>query len=248
MPKAGQKFENKEEYIKRVFASVAPVYDLMNSVMTMGMVRGWYRFLITKSEIRPGDKILDVGAGTGEITLLSAKKSGPLGMVVGLDLSREMLNIAREKFKKADKKNLPAPVFFIQGNALKLPFCDQYFDIVTTGFTLRNVTDIPGAIREMSRVCKTGGKVICLEISHPPGIPGWGFHLYFHGLIPILGRLAGKSKKIPGGYPPYTWLSHSLAEFPQGKRMEGIFSECGLKDIKSYPLSGGIVTVYKGRK
>lgn len=248
MNKLSQQLANKEEYIKRVFASIAPVYDLMNSVMTMGMVQNWYRFLINISEIKPGDKVLDVGAGTGEITLLLAEKAGREGAVFGLDLSNEMLCIAREKAQKKENMNSWAPLFFIQGNALELPFPDEYFDIVTTGFTLRNVSDIPQAIREMGRVCKSGGEVSCLEISRPSGFFGRCFNLYFHVLIPILGKMAGKREKIFGGYPPYTWLSRSLAGFPQGERMERIFIDCGINDIQSYPLSGGIVTVYKGRK
>lgn len=250
MKSYGQQFNNKEEYIKRVFASIAPIYDLMNSVMTIGLVKGWYRFLVNESGIKPGDKVLDVGAGTGEITFLLAERAGNLGTVIGLDLSSEMLDIAREKMKrlKRIKRKCRASVTFILGNALELPFPDQSFDVVATGFTLRNVANIPLAISEMTRVCKRGGKIICLEISHPTGIQKWGFNLYFHGLIPFLGKLAGRRGRIQGKYAPYTWLSQSLAEFPQGKEMENMFADCHLIEVQSYPLSGGVVTVYKGRK
>lgn len=246
--KLGQQFENKEEYVKSVFAAIAPVYDLVNSVISLGMVRGWYKFLLNISELKPGEKALDVGAGTGEITFLLAEKAGPRGSVIGLDFSNEMLNIAREKLKKRVCRDCPAPLVFVQGNALNLPFPDQSFDVVTTGFTLRNVTDIPLSVREMFRVCKYGGKVTCLEISRPAGVWGWGFGLYFDGLIPLLGTMIGQGQRILGRPPAYSWLSQSLREFPQGRRMENILWDSGLREIKAYPLSGGVVTVYKGKK
>lgn len=246
--KLGQLFENKEEYVQEVFASIAPVYDVMNRVMTLGLVRSWYRALLKIADPRPGDSILDAGTGTGEIALLFAEKTEPGGSVTGLDLSEKMLVIAREKLRKKRNRTALAPVTFMQGNILQMPFREETFDIVTTGFTLRNVADLIRGVKELTRVCKEGGQVVCLEISRPTGIGGRLFGLYFDRLVPLLGSLIGKGDEILGRYPAYSWLAHSTQDFPQDGEMEQIFRNSGLKDVASFPLSGGVVTIYKGKK
>jgi demethylmenaquinone methyltransferase/2-methoxy-6-polyprenyl-1,4-benzoquinol methylase len=161
-----------------------------------------------------------------------------------------MLRIAQKKMKvfTADLF-LSERISFIDGDALALPFAVETFNCVTTTFALRNLTDISKGVKEMARVCKKRGRIICLEISEPTNpFLQLGFKMYFHRLIPLLGRVVGEGRRIKEGYPAYTWLSKSLNGFPQGKEMARIFKNAGLEDIAYYPLSGGMVTVYSGVK
>ncbi|QNB46242.1 demethylmenaquinone methyltransferase [Thermanaerosceptrum fracticalcis] len=242
----GEQFEGKEEYVKNLFNSIAPFYDRMNMIMTWGLLKSWQRFVLNLTNLRPGDKALDVCTGTGELAFQMAEKVGPTGEVMGLDLSEEMLSIAREKLVKQYPQR---KVIFMEGNALSLPFPAGEFACVTTGFAMRNVVDIPLAVREMTRVCKKGGRVICLEISQPT-IPLFrqGFSLYFFHFIPLLGRLVDKGQRIFGRLPAYTWLPESLKKFPDRETLAQIFREAGLREVKYYPLSGGVVTVHVGVK
>ncbi|PKM86002.1 MAG: bifunctional demethylmenaquinone methyltransferase/2-methoxy-6-polyprenyl-1,4-benzoquinol methylase, partial [Firmicutes bacterium HGW-Firmicutes-12] len=202
------------------------------------------------SGVSTGDRVLDVCTGTGEMVFLLAKKVGLNGEVIGLDNCPDMLRIAQRKTKLFTDSFFPSErISFIDGDALALPFSLNTFNCVTTTFALRNLTDISKAVEEMFRVCKKNGRVICLEISEPanPFLQA-GFKLYFHRLIPLLGRIIGQGQKIKEGYPAYTWLSKSLNGFPQGKEMARIFAEAGLKDITYHPLTGGMVTIYFGVK
>lgn len=246
----GEQFEDKEEYVRGVFRSIAPVYDTMNSIMTLGLVKKWRAFMHQQALPLPGKRILDVGTGTGESPFVLAEKIAPGGTVTGLDLSGDMLLVARKKLEEFMARNKEdVKIQFIEGDALALPFPGESFDSVITGFTLRNVTDIPLAVQEMTRVCKKGGRVVCLEISEPvqPLIRA-GFKLYFYHLIPCLGRLADRGQRIRGRSPAYTWLSQSLRKFPQGREMAAVFEAAGLKEVKCYPLTLGVVTVYTGTK
>lgn len=248
--KAGVQFDEKEEYVRRVFAAIARRYDTMNRIMTGGLVKRWYRYAVAQTRLETGGQALDVGTGTGEIAFLLAGKAGPQGRVVGVDLSGAMLDIAREKLKARFRRGGQGlPVSFLLGNALALPFPPESFDCVITGFTLRNVADIPQAVREMVRVCKKGGRVVCLEIAEPQRVLARaGFRFYFYVIIPWLGRLVDRGQRILGRSPAYTWLSESLRKFPQGEEMVQVFREAGLERVDCHPLSFGVVTVYTGIK
>ncbi|MCR4441289.1 MAG: class I SAM-dependent methyltransferase [Peptococcaceae bacterium] len=248
--KKGVQFAEKEQYVKGVFAAIAPVYDRMNVIMTFGLIKGWRRFVLDMCRLKPGGVVLDVGTGTGEMAFQVLQKVGPAGKVIGVDISEEMLSIARKKLRALYSRNgVSPPVFFKAGDALALPFPDGMFDCVVTAFTLRNVSSILLAVGEMARVCQKGGRVVCLEISEPVNpLLRTGFRLYFNRFIPLLGRLAGRGQRILGKSPAYTWLSQSLRDFPQGEEMAGIFSDAGLSNSRFHPLSGGMVTVYVGEK
>lgn len=241
---------SKEQYVKDLFSDIASLYDGMNVMMTFGLVKKWRSYVVDNCGLRQGDCVLDVCTGTGEMAFLLADAVGPTGEVIGLDICREMLHIARKKqMFFQGKASQCKQVSFIEGNAVDLPFTDNTFNCVITTLALRNITDIYKAIEEMVRVCKKDGKVICLEISEPENfLLKLGFRAYFHIFIPLLGRVVGKGQRIAGGYPPYTWLSQSLRGFPQGKEMTRIFQDAGLKGTACHPLGGGIVTVYYGSK
>ncbi len=225
-----------EKAIQNIFAGIAPSYDRMNRLISWNLVNGWRRAFLEQAGPGRGEKILDVCTGSGELALLFAQRAGPAGQVVGLDFSSAMLAVAEEKIKGYQKNGVFYPLTLVQGNALALPFAANTFDCVTSGFALRNLSDLGRAVREMVRVCKTGGRVLCLEISEPASaLLKAGFDLYFHHLIPLLGA-------------PYAWLSKSLRRFPAGEELTRIFSDAGLQEVKVYPLTGGIVTMYKGTK
>lgn len=147
--------DGKKEYIKAVFASIATVYDAMNYIMSFGQVKKWRRQTVIHSRIKPGDRVLDVCTGTGEMAFLLAKEVGAQGSVVGVDISQEMLEIARQKLELLQqKKQVGNQVVFMEGDALQLLFPSGIFDCVTMAFALRNVSDIFLAVSEMVRVCK----------------------------------------------------------------------------------------------
>lgn len=217
----------------------------MNFVMTWGMLPRWQKFMLKKAELKPGGTGLDVCCGTGELTFKMEKMVGPKGKVWGLDFSENMLGVAREKLTSQGNKNIT----FIHGDALKLPFQDNSFDAATNGFALRNVVDIAKAIREMARVVKPGGKVVCLEVSRPFNpLLRQGFNVYFFKVVPLIGRLVDKGKRIDGKYPAYTWLPESLKTFPNQEKLKAIFQEAGLKDVEYFGLGFGAVTVHVGIK
>ena len=151
--------ERKEKYVHEVFDTIAGKYDFMNLLMTWGMLPMWQKLVMKKTELGPGGRALDVCCGTGEMTYQEAAIVGNFGHAVGLDFSENMLTAA--KAKMADHPDLH--VQFVQGDALALPFPDDSFDAATSGFALRNVSDIPLAIREMARVVRVGGKVVCMD-------------------------------------------------------------------------------------
>lgn len=244
--KTGVQFEGKETYVKNVFHDIADVYDKMNNIMTFGMVKGWQKKVVKYVGAHAGGNYLDVGAGTGEISFMLAEKAGAQGAVTGLDLSVDMLNVAREKMKT---RNLPIACEFVEGNALNLPFADNTFDGVTSGFTIRNVTDFDKVISEMMRVIKPGKKVVVLEIARPKNkLFGWGFNLYFGKVVPFLGHFFDHGKSIQGRQPAYTWLRDSFTGFPYGEDMADIFRSVGLEDVKFYAPTLGVVNIYEGTK
>jgi len=236
---------DKDKYVKNVFNTIAGKYDFMNMVMTWGMLPRWQNFMLKKTGIKSGDKVLDVCCGTGELALKMKEMVGSEGEVWGLDFSEKMLEVAKEKVSILNYKNIN----FVQGDALKLPFPDNLVTAATNGFALRNVIDIPKAISEMTRVVKPGGRVVCLEVSRPLNpILRLGFNLYFFNIVPLIGRIVDKGKAIDDKYPAYTWLPESLKSFPDQEKLKAIFVEAGLEQVKYYGLGGGAVTVHVGIK
>lgn len=236
----------KEKFVKKLFGAIAPTYDVMNVVMTGGCIYLWHRAFRRHTGLRPGGTALDVCTGTGELAIILAKQVGPAGHVTGVDLTPEMLDLAREK---VDRRGLGGTVTLQEGNALALPYADDSFDAASMGFALRNVADIGGAIREMARVVKPGGRVLNLEISKPKAtairIP---YLFYFYRLVPLLGRLIDRKAGQVGPIKPYTYLPASLVKFPDQDTVAGVFREAGLVNVRYYGLTGGVVTLHVGEK
>ena len=244
--KVGNQFEGKETYVKDVFEDIAPYYDKMNGIMSMGMVKGWHRFMFKKAGDITGFYAADIGCGTGEITFMASDKVGEKGKVKGIDLTPGMLEMAKIKQKERD---IPDNIDWEVGDALGLQYDDNTFDLVTSGYMLRNVTDIPRAVQEMYRVVKPGHKVIVAELAKPKNkILLFGYNIYVFHIIPWYGRHFDKGKVIDGKMPAYDWLTSSLEGFPHGEPMVKIFKEAGFTDARFYSKSFGAVNIYVGTK
>jgi len=242
----GNQFEGKETYVKDVFNEIAEYYDKMNGIMSLGMVKGWHRFMFRKAGDITGKKVCDVGCGTGEISFMAAERVGPGGEVIGVDITPGMLAMAERKMETLD---LPKKVDFRVGDALDMQFNDDTFDLVTSGYMLRNVTDIQRAVDEMYRILRPGGKVVVAELSKPRNrILRFGYNIYVFHIVPMFGRRYDKGKRIDGKQPAYDWLTSSLEGFPHGEDMAAIFRKAGFSDARYYIKSMGAVNIYVGTK
>ena len=236
----------REVYIQHVFDAIAERYDGMNLLMTLGMLRYWQRVFRRHTGLKPGGQALDVACGTAELALIMARQVGPSGHVWGVDISPEMVRVGQRKVERA---GLAGRITLQAGNALDLPFEDGSFDCVATGFALRNVANIPQALREMARVTRPGGRVVCLELSHPPSWwVRYPFQLYFRHVVPWLGRWSERRFRYSEGLTPYRWLPESLRGFPDQRRLAEHFREAGLAPVYYRNLSGGIVCLHVGIK
>lgn len=237
--------DNKDQYVHEVFNLIADDYDAMNNLMTWGMLKGWQKVVMDKTQLAYGGTGLDVCCGTGEMAFQMKKRVGPPGRVIGLDFTENMLAIANQKLAETDLINLE----FVQGDAMDLPFADHTFDAATNGFALRNVLDIPKTISEMTRVVKPGGRVVCIDVSRPqnPLFRAF-FNVYYFKAVPIMGHLVDRNKAVGDKFPAYTWLAESLKTFPNQETLKQIFCDAGLKDVGYKGLGFGAATVYWGTK
>ncbi len=210
--------------VRGMFDRIAPVYDVMNRLMTAGLDRRWRR-LVVRSVVWPGDRVLDACCGTGDLAV-EAERQG--GRVVGLDFSPRMLERARRK---------SGTIEWVQGDALALPFADGEFDAATVGFGVRNLADLEGGLRELARVLRPGGKVGVLEITRPRGILRPFFRLWFDVLVPLAGKL------LPGG-KAYTYLPASVRRFPGPEDLSALMEGTGFTDVRYRLLGGGCVALH----
>ena len=243
--KKGNQFEGKEEYVKDVFTEIADYYDEMNEIMSMHMVQGWHKFMMRKAGDISGKRCLDVGTGTGEIAFHLARTAGADSTVVGVDITPRMLELAARKEKDLV---LPVSIDWRVGDALNLDIPDDSFDVVTSGYMLRNVTDIQKAVSEMHRVLAPGGKVVVAELSKPKNSVIRFFYNIYLRRIKRQGRKFDKGKSIDGKQPAYDWLTSSIEGFPYGEDMVKIFRAAGFEDARFYVKSFGAVNIYVGSK
>lgn len=237
--------EGKSEYVQEVFTEIANDYDQMNNKMTWGMLKGWQKIVMQKTQLKTGDKGLDVCCGTGEMAFQQREIVGPTGEVVGLDFTQSMLDIANQKLEAHRYQN----VRFVQGDAMALPFEDETFQAVTNGFALRNVVNIQKTIDEMARVTASGGRVVCIDVSVPKFfLFRWFFNIYYYKIVPIMGHTVDKNKKIGSKFPAYTWLAESLKTLPPQDEIKKMFLNAGLKEVDYKGVGFGASTIYWGTK
>ena len=231
--------ENKanKEQVHRVFQNISKKYDRLNNIISFEQHKVWRKRVMKEMAVVPGSKALDVCCGTADWTISLSKAIGPNGEVTGLDFSENMLEVGKEKTK--DMLNIQ----LVQGDAMALPFDDNEFDYVTIGFGLRNVPDYLVALKEMHRVLKPGGMLVCLETSQPT-MPVFkqGYKLYFKYVMPVFGKLFAKSKE------EYEWLQQSAFNFPDRDALKRLFEQAGFTRIKIRSFTGGVAAMHLGYK
>lgn len=236
-PDGATKGTLEEPQVRAMFDRIARVYDRMNSVMTAGLHHTWRRRAVDLAGVAPGDRVLDVACGTGDLALELARRVGPSGEVVGCDFSEQMLVLAREK---AATLAPPPAVRFEAANALELPYGDGEFAAATVGFGARNFSDLDRGLREMRRVVRPGGRVVVLEITTPTRPPlSMFYRLWFDRIVPTLGRFAGDSDA-------YTYLPSSVRRFPGPHELAATLERAGLGEIRYVLTAGGIIAIHVG--
>jgi len=230
--------EEKTELVSGVFQSVAQRYDLMNDLLSLGSHRVFKRMLVELSELRPGDRALDLAGGTGDITALLAPKVAPTGHVVLADLTADMMLVGRDRLLNGGH----TAVQYCQAQGEQLPFADASFDCVTIGFGLRNFTDKDAALRDILRTLKPGGVLLVLEFSKPTNpIVETGYRA-FQALWPGMGAA------LVGDSASYQYLVESIREHPEQKVLKLMLADAGFAATEYHNLLGGIAAIHRGKK
>jgi len=231
--------DDKADLVKGVFDSVASRYDIMNDLMSGGMHRLWKRYTIQHANARPGHVILDLAGGTGDLAREFARIVGERGRVVLADINAAMLEHGRRRLVDA---GVAGNVELAQVDAEELPFADNTFDRISIAFGLRNVTDKEGALAEMNRVLKPGGKVLILEFSEPSRAIKPAYDLYSFKVLPLLGRLIAKDPES------YQYLAESIRMHPDQETLLGMMQDAGFERCRYNNLTAGIVALHTGYK
>lgn len=229
------------ERVQRMFGEIAPSYDRMNHLLSLNTDRYWRWWTVKKLQPVPGESILDVCTGTGDLALAFHRATGGKSEIVAADFTPEMLEIGRRKQARA---KIGSELTFVEADTQNLPFEDDRFAIVSVAFGLRNVADTDRGLAEMTRVCRPGGKVAVLEFSTPRWQPLRAFYLfYFRYILPRIGQLFARNKSAA-----YEYLPASVGQFPDGEALAERMRGVGLKNVKFWPLTFGIATLYVGKK
>ncbi len=231
--------------IREMFSEISPRYDFLNHALSGGTDVYWRWRTVRAAGIKPGDPVLDVCTGTGDLALAFWKKYRT--PVVGSDFTHAMLEIANEKsaplLAKQPSANAPS-LAFLEADTQRLPFADDSFQIVSVAFGLRNVADTRAGLREMLRVCRPGGKVMVLEFSLPGNrLIRSGYQWYFRHILPRIGQLFATNR-----HAAYNYLPQSVSEFPYGEALAEIMRGCGMQPVTWTPLTLGVATLYCGTK
>ena len=228
--------DEKTRRVRGVFDSVAGKYDLMNDLMSAGLHRGWKRFAVELSGVRPGGRVLDLAGGTGDLARLFARRAGPSGTIVHTDINGAMLAAGRDKLV-----DLGVALPTVQCNAEALPFRDRTFDCVSIGFGLRNVTRKERALAEMARVLVPGGVALVLEFSRVVGPLAPAYDWYSFNILPLLGRL------VANDAASYRYLAESIRVHPDQEALKALMEQSGFDRVDYYNLAAGAVALHVGR-
>lgn len=226
-----------------MFNEISPRYDFLNHFLSLGIDHGWRRRVVR--EIRnlhgdrlPGLQILDVATGTGDLAIAVARLNP--ANIDAIDIASSMMEIGRNKIREM---GLTEKITFREGEAERIPFPDDTYDVVMVAFGVRNFEDLQGGLKEMKRVMKAGGAMMVLEFSHPVRFPMKPLYAFYSKqIIPLFGKLISKHHRA------YTYLPETVAAFPSGEEFLSILREAGLHKLRQIPLSGGIATLYCGEK
>jgi demethylmenaquinone methyltransferase / 2-methoxy-6-polyprenyl-1,4-benzoquinol methylase len=230
--------KEKTRLVGEVFASVAPKYDLMNDLMSLGVHRLWKRHFVGTSGVKRGDRVLDLAGGTGDIAALMADAVGDQGRVVLSDINPAMLGVGRDRMTD---RGLVSRIDYSLVDASAIPFADRSFDLVTVAFGLRNVTDKAAALREMHRVLKIGGRALILEFSRVTAEPLKPLYdAYSFQILPRLGQW------IANDADSYRYLAESIRKHPDQDTLKQMMADAGFERCDHRNLSGGIVAIHSG--
>jgi demethylmenaquinone methyltransferase/2-methoxy-6-polyprenyl-1,4-benzoquinol methylase len=227
--------DEKSKRVGEVFSSVAPSYDLMNDLMSLGLHRVWKRFTLAMSGARAGSRVLDVASGSGDLALAFARRVGPSGQVVMTDINAEMLGVGRDKLLDAGHF---APL--ARCDAEKLPFRSESFDCVSVAFGLRNMTHKDRALAEMARVARPGGRVLVLEFSKPWKPLERAYDAYSFEVLPRLGKYVARDEAA------YRYLAESIRMHPDQETLKGMMQAAGLERVEYFNLAAGVVALHRG--
>ena len=232
--------EEKAGRVREVFCSVASRYDLMNEPMSGGMHRLWKRFTIELSSVRPGQTVLDIAGGTGDLAAKFSQRVGPDGHVILADINAAMLSVGRDRLiDKGALNNISVS----QADAQFLPYADNSIDCITIAFGLRNVTDKALALRSMHRVLKPGGRLLVLEFSKPTSpLLSQVYDAYSFSALPFMGKL------ITNDADSYRYLAESIRKHPDQETLLEMVEDAGFVDCKYHNMTGGIVAIHRGVK
>ena len=229
--------QDKARRVRGVFDSVAPKYDVMNDLMSVGMHRAWKAYTVLVANVKEGQRVLDIAGGTGDLAMAFASKVGASGQVVHTDINEAMLLEGRNRLLDAGV-SLPTLVC----DAEHLPFADAYFDVVTVAFGLRNMTHKDVALREMSRVLKPGGKLLVLEFSKVAKPLEKIYDWYSFKVLPKLGKLVANDDAS------YQYLAESIRMHPDQEALKALMLKDGFGHVDYHNLSGGVVALHVGIK
>ena len=225
----------KAQRVRGVFDSVASRYDLMNDLMSLGLHRLWKSYTVTVSQAREGDRVLDVAAGTGDLTKAFARRVGPTGLVLHTDINEAMLRQGRDRLLD---EGVIAPS--VLADAQSLPFPDASFEIVSIAFGLRNVTDKERALRELARVLRPGGRLLVLEFSRVAAPLAPAYDWYSFNVLPRIGQW------VAGDAASYRYLAESIRMHPDQATLKAMMKTAGFGHVDVHDLAAGVVALHVG--
>jgi len=232
--------EEKAAAVRRHFERVAPKYDFMNSLLSFGIQRAWKRAAIRLLDPQPGDQILDLCGGTGDLAHLTAARTGANGRAVICDINMAMMAAGRQTYAPHP---LSPKISWVQGDAESIPFPDATFDAAMVGFGIRNLTHLEQGFSEMHRVLKPGGKFLCLEFSRPTNSVFRALYdFYSFNVMPLLGQL------IAGSAESYACLPETIRMFPLPDELAKILETCGFEDVTYHSMTNGMVVAHLAKK
>ncbi len=232
--------DEKVKYVRRHFNSIARKYDFMNTLLSFGLHYPWKRDAVDVLAVKPGDRIIDVCGGTADLTIRIAQRIGPKGRVFLYDINRAMMEVGRDKILRSSSA---ARTSLLQGDAEQMACRSGQFDGAIVGFGIRNLTHLEEGLKEMHRVLKPGGKLVCLEFSRPTSSWfRWLYNIYSFYLMPWIGKL------FTGHREAYTYLPESIRKFPLQEELSAKLRNFGFSEVSYRNLTNGIAVIHQGRK
>ncbi|HKP11707.1 MAG TPA: ubiquinone/menaquinone biosynthesis methyltransferase [Blastocatellia bacterium] len=230
--------KEKQRYVNRLFETIAARYDFFTVFMSYGMDRGWKREMIRRLDLGGGETTLDIACGTGDIAFMTAERL-TAGRAIGLDITQAMLEIAERKRRERGVTN----ACFHRGDIMRMPFADEAFDCVTGGYALRNVPDVAGALAEIKRVLKPGGRLLSLDFGHPPNPL---YRRAYLGYLTVVGSLVGLA--MHGDADTYRYIPETLKRYPGQRGVREMMDAAGFIDTGFREFGGGIMAINYGTK